>query len=92
MIEDAAAVIAKVFDEAERRDPAHSRRWVALVDGNNHQIDRIKTEANARGVDVTIVIDLIHVLQYLWGAAWCFFAEGDPAAEVWVADRALSVL
>ncbi|MDQ6782848.1 MAG: ISKra4 family transposase, partial [Actinomycetota bacterium] len=92
VIEDAAAVIAKVFDEAERRDPAHSRRWVALVDGNNHQIDRIKTEANARGVDVTIVIDLIHVLQYLWGAAWCFFAEGDPAAEVWVADRALSVL
>jgi hypothetical protein len=92
VVEDAATVIAKVFDEAERRDPAHSRPWVALVDGNNHQIDRIEAEATARGVDVTVVIDIIHVLEYLWGAVWCFFAEGDPAAEAWVRDRAISVL
>jgi len=32
------------------------------------------------------------VLEYLWGAAWCFFAEADPAAEHWVRDRALAVL
>ncbi len=35
--EDAAEVLGSVFDEAERRDPGHQRRWVALVDGNNHQ-------------------------------------------------------
>jgi hypothetical protein len=92
VVEDATVVIAKVFDEAERRDPNHARRWVALVDGNNHQIDRIETEAKARGADVTIVVDLIHVLEYLWGAVWCFFAEGDTAAEAWVHDRALAVL
>jgi len=44
------------------------------------------------GVDVPIVIDLIHVLEYLWGAAWCFFAEGDPDAEAWVHQRALAIL
>lgn len=92
VVEDAAEVVAKIFDEADRRDPDRTRRWVALVDGNNHQIDRIQTEAHQRGVDVTIVIDLIHVLEYLWGATWCFFAEGDPAAEDWVHDRALAVL
>jgi hypothetical protein len=92
VVEDAAVVIAKVFDEAERRDPNHARRWVALVDGNNHQIDRIETEATARGADVTIVVDFIHVLEYLWGAVWCFFSEGDTAAEAWVHDRALAVL
>ena len=92
VVEDAAAVIGTVFDEAERRDPTHSRAWVALVDGNNHQIDRIQAEATARGVEVTVVVDLIHVLEYLWGAAWSFFAEGDPAAEAWVADRALAIL
>ncbi|MDQ3343808.1 MAG: ISKra4 family transposase, partial [Actinomycetota bacterium] len=90
VVEDAATVIAKVFDEAERRDPSHSRRWVALVDGNNHQISRIEAEAKTRGVDVAIVVDLIHVLEYLWGAVWCFFAEGDPAAQAWVHDRALA--
>lgn len=90
--EDAAAVIGKVFDEAQRRDPRHSRRWVALVDGNNHQIHRIEAEAKTRAVDVTIVVDLIHVLEYLWGAVWCFFTEGDTTAESWVRNRALAVL
>lgn len=92
VVDDAATVIAKVFDEAERRDPRHRRTWVALVDGNNHQIDRIQAEAKTREVSVTIVVDLIHVLEYLWGAVWCFFAEGDTAAEAWVRDRALAVL
>ena len=92
VIEDAAAVITDVFDEAQRRDPNHERTWVALADGNNHQIDRIKKEAKARDIKVTILIDLVHVLKYLWGAAWNFFDEGDPAAETWVHDKALAVL
>ncbi len=89
---DAATVVADIFDEADRRDPDHRRRWVALVDGNNHQIDRIKAEAKKRKLKVAIVIDVVHVLEYLWGAAWCFFKEGDPAAEQWVHDKALAVL
>lgn len=90
--EDAATVVSRVFDEAERRDPGHRRTWVALVDGNNHQIERIQAEARARQVDVTIVVDLVHVLEYLWKAAWCFFAEGDPDADRWVRDLARAVL
>lgn len=90
--EDAAEVVGRVFDEAQRRDPDHQRRWVALVDGNRHQIDCIEAQAEARKVSVSVVIDLIHVLEYLWGAVWCFFVEGEPAAEDWVKDRALAVL
>jgi hypothetical protein len=89
---DAADVVARAFDEADRRDPDHQRCWVALVDGNNHQIDRINAEAANRKLKVTIVIDLIHVMEYIWGAAWCFFAEGDRAAEDWVHDKTLAVL
>lgn len=92
VVHDAAAVIADAFAEAERRDPTHARTWVALVDGNNHQIGRIRAEATARGVKITILVDFIHVLEYLWSAAWCFHAEGDPAAEAWVADKARCVL
>ena len=92
VVEDTATVIASVFDEAERRDPHHQRTWVALVDGNNHQISRLEAEAAARGVKLTILIDVVHVLEYLWSAAWSFFAEGDAAAESWVGDKALSVL
>ena len=85
-------MIAAVFDEAQRRDPDQRHPWIVLVDGNNHQIDRTRAEADARGLDVAIVVDLVHVLEYLWAAAWCFFAEGDPAAEDWVRDRAIAVL
>jgi hypothetical protein len=92
VVEDAAAVVSRVFDEAERRDPQHRRTWVALVDGNNHQIDRVQAEARARHVDVTIVVDFVHVLEYLWKAAWCFYKEGDPDAERWVRDRARQIL
>lgn len=92
VVNDAASVIADIFAEAERRDPAHQRTWVALVDGNNHQIDRIKTEAKSRQVKVAIIVDLIHVLEYLWTAAWCFYREGDPGAEQWVHEKATAVL
>jgi len=32
------------------------------------------------------------VLEYLWKAAWCFYAEGDPAVEAWVQDKARAIL
>jgi hypothetical protein len=65
-VEHAAAdTVTAVFDQAEARDPEHRRPWVALVDGARHQIDLITAEAEQRGAKVTIVIDLIHVLEYL---------------------------
>jgi hypothetical protein len=91
VLDDAASVVSQIFAEADRRDPEHPRSWVALVDGNNHQIDRIEAEARARQLSVTIVIDFIHVLEYLWKAAWCFHTEGDPAAEAWVRRHASAI-
>ncbi|MGH6633376.1 MAG: ISKra4 family transposase, partial [Sphingopyxis sp.] len=92
VVEDARDVISDAFTEAERRDPGHDRQWVALVDGAKHQIDAIKSEAKRRGVEIAIVVDFVHVVEYLWGAAWCFFDEGDPAAEAYVAEKGLAVL
>ena len=92
VIDDAATVISAVFDEADRRDPNHQITRIALVDGNNHQINRIHTEAAARGIDITIIVDFIHVLEYLWKAARCFHDEADPAAETWVRDKATAIL
>ena len=87
-----AHVVGAIFDEADRRDPLRERRWLALVDGNQHQIDCIAAQAADRDHDVAVVVDFIHVLEYLWNAAWCFFKEGDANAEDWVHDRALAVL
>ena len=92
VVQDTTAVLSTVFDQAQRRDPTNSRTWVALVDGNNHQIDRIHAEAKQRGVTVPVLIDFIHVLEYVWRAAWSFYREGDPDAETWVHDKALAIL
>ena len=42
-------------------------------------------------MQVPIVIDLIHVIEHIWDAAWTFFKEGDPA-EAWVGEKTLAVL
>jgi hypothetical protein len=89
---DAKEVIAAAFGQAEARDPAHARTWVVLVDGNRHQIELIQAEAARRKAAIHLVLDLVHVLEYLWAAAWCFHARDDPAAEDWVAVQALAVL
>jgi hypothetical protein len=90
--DDTDQVIAAGFAEAARRDPGHERTWVALVDGNAHQIACIRAQAASVGKEVTIVVDFIHVLEYLWKAAWCFYPEGDPAAEAWVHEQATKLL
>ncbi len=92
VVKDAGTVIARIFDEAERRDRKHRRTWVALVDGNDHQIQRIKYEAKRRRVKVTIVCDFVHVLQYLWGAANCLHPDNTQAAEQRVHQQAIRVL
>ncbi|MGH3612945.1 MAG: ISKra4 family transposase, partial [Pseudonocardia sp.] len=87
-----AEVITTVFDEAVRRDPDHQRTWVVGVDGHRHQLSLIHSEARRRKVEVNIVCDFVHVLEYLWTAAWCFHNQGDPAAERWVATQATKIL
>jgi hypothetical protein len=89
---DPAEVIAAAFDQAETRDPARQRTWVVLVDGAEHQLGLIRAEAARRSAAISIVIDLVHVLEYIWKAAWSLHPAADPAAEDWVAVKALTVL
>jgi hypothetical protein len=88
----AAETIRVLFDQAGRRDSARARTWIALADGDNHQIQQIQDQAAARGVAVTILIDFVHVQEYLWKAAWCFHAPRDPAIEAWVTACELDIL
>ncbi len=85
-------VIREAFDEALRRDPTKVRRWVVLVDGDPTQLRAVKNEARRIGVTVTILTDLVHVLEYIWSAARALFGESNPKAESWVGDRLLALL
>jgi hypothetical protein len=52
----------------------------------------LRAGAARRGITITIVIDLIHVLEYLRKAAWCFRPPRDPAMEGWVIAQGLDIL
>lgn len=85
-------VVDDMFHEALNRDPARNKRWVALVDGNPTQLLLIKQAAKRHGVEPTIVLDVIHVLEYLWKAAFALHGDGNPATQRWVSERLLEIL
>jgi hypothetical protein len=85
-------IVEQMFEEAARRDPETSKQRVALVDGNKTQIQLLKAAAAKNGIQLTIIVDLIHVLEYVWDAAWALHEKGDPNAEVWVQERLVDLL
>lgn len=92
VIHPPAHTIAAAFDQAEARDPGHTRTWVVLVDGARHQLDCIHAEAARRHVTVHILLDIVHVTEYPWTAAHAFHPPGTTDAETWVAAHLTTIL
>lgn len=86
------AVIREAFEEALRRDPDKKRRWVVLVDGAPKQVSIVKAEARRVGVKITLLADIVHVIEYVWSAARSLFGGSNAKAENWVSDRLLALL
>lgn len=63
-----------------------------LVDGDPRQLRAVKQEEQRIRVEVTIVLDVIHVPEYIWKAAPALFGETDAWADSWVSDRLLALL
>ncbi len=82
-----AAVIAEVAAEMLRRDPQGHKTHVALTDGER----ALQILVNQK-LQVTLILDLLHVLEKLWKAAYVFHAEGSPEAPQWVRLRAQRIL
>lgn len=85
-------VIQDMFDEALRRDPEKKRPWAILVDGGEKQLDLVLGLIRRHRPDVSLILDFIHVLEYLWKAAYGFHPVGSVGAQDWVAERALKIL
>ncbi len=81
-----------LFAEALSRDPQQQHDWVMLIDGHCDQLKNIRASIRQLGLKVTLVLDFIHVLEYLWKAVWCLYPPGSEEAESWVQERALRLL
>jgi len=92
IVKEPEQVISDAFAEAFHRDPSREKHWVALVDGNNNQIEILKRKARENGVELTIIVDIVHVIEYLWKAGRVFHPKSGPELEKWVRHRLLCVL
>ena len=80
--------IAEVKGEMERRDPERSHTWVMVTDGER----ALQRRVTATFTGVTLVLDLLHVLEKLWKVGHCLYGEGSPEATAFVRERARRVL
>ncbi len=85
-----ATVITTIFEEAMRRDAAHTKDWVVLVDGDPNQIKTFERIAHARQVSLTIICDIVHVLGYLWKAGKVL--QDKAHVTLWVRDKLTRIL
>jgi hypothetical protein len=85
-------VLGEACAEAERRDPARTKQWVGLVDGDEDQIAALERHGKQHGLNPTIIVDFLHVALYVWEAAWVFFERGTSDAEDWVRERLAEIL
>jgi hypothetical protein len=84
--------VAAMFDEAQRRNPDGERRNIVLVDGDEKQIERVEAEADKRSMSITLVLDLIHVIHYLWTIALLLCGGVHKEADAWVGHILVHVL
>ena len=85
-------VIEQAFAEAVRRDPHQKMRWVVLSDGQEDLLRQVYAAAKRYKVDIVLVQDFVHVLEYLWKAAYALYPQVAEERESWVMDRANAVL
>jgi hypothetical protein len=81
-------VIGEMASEMARRDPGRTKTWVCVCDGEEALQRRIRKALPG----VKLVLDLLHVLSYLWNAAYVFHKEGSDEAAAWVKERLLWIL
>ncbi len=82
------AVFCALFDDLNLRNAGHDRPVVCLLDG-----ERALWEAQRVYFPEAIgVLDLFHVMERLWTAAYCFHKEGSDEAKRFVEDRLRGLL
>jgi hypothetical protein len=77
------ALFLWLADEVVRRNPTQARPLIFLSDGERALHDR---QGEYLPENAICILDLFHVLERLWKAAWCFFDESTQKREAqeWV--------
>jgi len=75
-------VIGDMFEEALRRDPEMKALLGDPGDGGEKQLDLVLGFLRRYRPDVSLILDFIHVLEYLWKAAYSFHCVGTVSLKI----------
>jgi len=76
------AAFEQLTQQVARRDGDQIAHYVALTDGNRGLKNRVQHDLP----HFTLILDIIHVTEYLWDAANTLLGETHPMRDVWMND------
>ena len=91
LVQTKQEVMECIKADAERRDPQHRKPLVVLLDGALC-LWRLATKLFKPWKRVTCVLDIMHVVGYLWSAANALFGEQSKAGKHWVQQKLTELL
>jgi hypothetical protein len=85
-----STVVEALVRHATASDPEHQRPWVVVMDGALGLWALVARML--KGIEYVGVLDIIHVVEYLWLVGNALYGEGTEAATTWVYDHLLALL
>ena len=78
----------RLVRRVNQREGEHIQQHAALTDG----AEALQTRVLSKFPDSELILDIIHVSEYLWDAANALLGETHPARTAWVKEQLLQIL
>ena len=78
-----------------KRDPNREKKLIALLDGDPYLEDMLIKQLkdhNCHDRLDALILDIIHLSEYIWDVATALHGEKNPQRFVWVEDKLLAIL
>jgi hypothetical protein len=83
-----ATALKRLAEKVAQRDHHHIRARVALTDGAL----ALQKQMQVQLPNFTLVLDVIHVDEYVWKAGTALYGETDPQRATWVESQMLALI
>lgn len=78
-------------EDIQRRDPSKKRPLAVLLDGARC-LRRLAGKVFESWPNTVYILDIIHVIEYLWSIANALFGENHPSGRAWVHVKFTAIL
>ena len=81
------------IEDLKGRDPEGTKEIIALIDGHRGLVAGVPKVLSEAGLSAAaVILDIVHVSEYLWKAANALLGEQNREREQWVYQRLLLLL